>query len=63
MTFNVRISTDNVAFEEDNLGLEIARILRGVADEIESGVIATGETIRLRDSNGNRVGFATLSED
>lgn len=56
----VTVGTDNAAFHEDDrddqpgaaLGAECARILRHVADEIESG--ATGG--RILDVNGNAVG-------
>lgn len=62
--FEVALSTNNAAFADDDLGYELARILRELADRIEDGGIAgAGSVIRLRDINGNRVGFAALSDD
>ena len=50
--FEVVFSTDNTAFSEsfpDEVGFVIGQVLRAVSD---------GEDfVRLRDSNGNRVGF------
>lgn len=58
----VTIQTDSHAIEEGG-GAEIARILRGLADRIESeGVVGadnvSSETYVLRDINGARVGKA-----
>lgn len=54
MAFNLHISTDGAAFD-DAPAFEIARILREVAQSIEEdGHERIG---RLRDINGNRVGF------
>lgn len=52
--FEVKIQTGNAAFGEDRYekGAEIARILREVADAVESGS-SYGTCI---DYNGNRVG-------
>ncbi len=44
--------TDNAAFEDENRGPEIARILRIVAQTAERGNISRA----LYDINGNRVG-------
>lgn len=57
MTFN----TDNDAFADGNRAAEIARILTEVADALRSDGMAafTGGVIRVRDYNGNRVGYAT----
>ena len=51
--FNVKIKTENSAFEENGIGLETARILRVIADKIEQSE-ADGNCI---DYNGNKVGF------
>ncbi len=56
--FDVALCTDSAAFS-DGPGLEIARILRELADEVESGNLTP--VIRLRDINGNRVGFASYT--
>lgn len=57
MNFNVKITTDNAAFEYR--GEELARILRHAADMLESG----HETGSLRDYNGNTVGAFWFEEN
>jgi hypothetical protein len=52
--FRVQVNTDNAAFEEP--GFELARILREVADRLESGSVAGN----VRDINGNSVGSFEL---
>jgi hypothetical protein len=60
--FAVHIGTSNDALsDEDNGAAEVARILRELAAEIEEDWGARG-LYRLRDVNGNRVGYATFSE-
>jgi hypothetical protein len=54
MTFDLKIETDNYAFDDDPRP-EVARILREVADRVEHGIIATGYR-NVRDINGNVVG-------
>lgn len=53
--FTLKINTANEAF--DNEGMEIARILRAVADSVE---LACKRNLRtsfpIRDGNGNTVG-------
>lgn len=51
MKLKLHISTENDAFTESP-EIELARILRHAADEIESGVTY----LRLNDFNGNSVG-------
>jgi hypothetical protein len=56
-TFTVKMDCDNAAFGEDDWErtLEIARILRKIADKVEAGQgMAVWETIL--DANGNDVG-------
>jgi hypothetical protein len=61
--FTLTISTDNAAFEADDLGIEIARILRGVADSTERGIDPKRFfTLPLRDVNGNTVGKYTYTK-
>ena len=50
--FNLSITTDNAAFDDDNLSIEIARIMREVATRIERGEYYGS----VRDINGNRIG-------
>lgn len=54
----ITLTTENDAFS-DEPATEIARILRKLADVIESG-LATDET-PLRDINGNRVGVCVIA--
>ena len=52
----IKISTANEAFSADP-GYEVGRILRRLAQDVESGVtFDNGEEIKLRDINGNTVG-------
>lgn len=56
----IKIKTDNAAFAEES-GTEVARILRDLAARIEGRDILPGESIALRDTNGNTVGKASAS--
>jgi len=63
MKLTLTINTDNAAFSDGILGLELARILREVANTTESrGVTDTEFTsefsVILTDINGNSVGTA-----
>lgn len=50
------IDVDNDAFASGNRGVEVARILRDLADAAENGNSSFNQ--KLRDINGNRVGYA-----
>lgn len=52
--FTVTIDTDNAAFE-DGAGIEVARILRDIAEQVEDAR-PENSTISVFDVNGNRVG-------
>jgi hypothetical protein len=54
-TFTLRFKCDNSAFETEPCS-EIVRILRVVADRIESGGAADGASGVAMDVNGNSVG-------
>jgi hypothetical protein len=56
--FRLKIETDNEAFRQDP-SLEIARILREVADQIYGAVRVPKK--KLRDVNGNTVGEYRLN--
>lgn len=56
----IEFTTGNAAFAESPTG-EIARILRSLAERVESGMV-TDET-PIRDINGNRVGTMTIRAD
>lgn len=65
MQVNVVFSIDNDAFHFVDGGIdnnEVAAVLRQAADLIEVDAVAD-QVIRLRDSNGARVGFAVINED
>ena len=51
-TFQIEIDMNNAAFED--AGAEVARILKGLISKIENGDFNQ----RLKDINGNNVGFA-----
>jgi hypothetical protein len=55
MEVNIRINCDNAAFGE-NTGIEIARILRKLAEQVRFSTIDDYESITIRDISGNRVG-------
>ena len=53
--FQLEIRMDNAAFEEDE-GWEVARILRGIAEDIGMDGHIIGRKTSLFDINGNKVG-------
>jgi hypothetical protein len=57
----IEIETGNAAFEDDNLGFEIARILRKLADRIENDGVGCLD-MGLYDINGNKVGSTNYEE-
>ena len=58
MKFRLYFDADNAAFD-DNYGVEIARILRAVADRVEDGAYSG----LIRDINGNGVGTYALARE
>lgn len=61
-TFIVSIGTDNSAFD-DSPGIELARILRSLADCVDGADVATVvafDAFGLRDVNGNTVGSVAI---
>lgn len=64
MRLEVHVNMDGAAFQDSTAPpFEVARILRAAADEIDACGTAVDETVRLRDRNGNRVGFLVVTED
>lgn len=57
MQFTVTIDTDNAAFDGDDCGAELARILREIAQKVEDGA----DEGNAFDINGNRVGSFELA--
>ena len=51
----LKIETDNQAFDQE--GQEVARILRGLADQVEHLDKLQECQLPLRDLNGNTVGY------
>jgi len=60
MTFTIEIQMDNAAFE-DGGGVEVANILRELAGRIDGVTLREGNSFRLSDTNGNRVGEAMVA--
>jgi hypothetical protein len=63
MTLRLEIETTNAAFDGEAFGPELARILRELADDIETDQMGPGDEVNLYDVNGNRVGTAWLGEE
>jgi len=59
MTLNIRIKMDNSAFEPSP-GVEVARILHDLANRCEENDCTPGDSVGLRDFNGNKVGTAEV---
>jgi hypothetical protein len=62
MEITIIINTDNAAFEDENEGAEVARILRRLAREIYGGVNLVPGCDPLRDINGNQCGKVVVKE-
>ncbi len=60
MKAQITVTMDNAAFEHER-GEELARILRGIASDIDGASLNPGESIQLRDINGNTVGQFTVT--
>lgn len=63
--FKVEFQTSNVAFGGDDLGAEVASILRKLAERIEAAGWSEGHTDEgtVMDLNGNSVGEWCLTPD
>lgn len=57
--FRLTIKLDNDAFQDGNEGPEVARILRDIADTIDTEASINIRPGKIRDSNGNSVGIYT----
>lgn len=60
-SYTIRMELDNAAFTDGNEGVEVARILRTLADKCERADEATDA--RISDYNGNNVGQAERISD
>lgn len=61
MKFHLLIECDNAAFADDCAG-EVARVLRDAAARVADGQADDFEPVRLRDVNGNRVGWGRFED-
>lgn len=61
--FIVAFNTNNDAFDAEDGDREIARILRKIADDLEAGQATYDVPQRIRDINGNRVGYWAWGEN
>ena len=59
--FKLQFDTDNAAFEDYGV-LEIRRILRKIADEIDGDTISV-HAMNIHDINGNLIGKAVYAPD
>ena len=62
MKFFVQFSMNNAAFD-DNQAVEVSRILRCIADSIESADSVPEYFSNCRDTNGNTVGTYAAKPD
>lgn len=53
--FKLQFSTDNAAFD-GGAEIEIARILRAIAQSAVGGFSPNGDSAVIRDANGNAIG-------
>jgi len=60
---SIKIETGNAAFADAGCGIEIARILRSLADDLEDAEQHCKADWTLRDGNGNTVGHAHLQPE
>lgn len=61
MKLKIEIRMENAAFADEN-GIEVARILRKLADDVDNNTIEFGSFVYAYDSNGNKVGQLTTSK-
>jgi hypothetical protein len=60
----IRVRMDNAAFQDnDNPNIELSRILGVLAKAVaNSPYVSTGYSLRLRDLNGNDVGYLMVNQ-
>lgn len=61
--FELRINTDNAAFEGDLYPIELEAIFRRVVEQVQSADYLEGKWSNVRDSNGNAVGSFRITPD
>lgn len=63
MRFEIHIGVENAAFQGEDREDELGRILAELAGRLASDTrLVPEQPLRLRDINGNHVGFALLTE-
>ncbi len=56
MKAKLTVDMDNAAFEEAGPSVELARILREIANRIDGVPVSAGDWYAAMDANGNKVG-------
>ena len=56
-SFRITIECENAAFVDNGPGIEVARILQQVAENVKEQMPMDGLERMVRDENGNTVGF------
>jgi hypothetical protein len=62
MRLELHLSMDGAAFDNGLGPLEAAYVLHEAAGRLESGPWTVEEVVRLRDLNGNRVGYMLVTD-
>ncbi|MFK0572149.1 hypothetical protein [Endozoicomonas sp.] len=64
MKMKIIVKMDNAAFDpEENLqGVELARVLRKLASQVEDATFETGDRFLVADINGNKALDARIEE-
>lgn len=63
MRLELHVSMDGAAFDNGPGPLEAARILRDAATTLEQTAWDVNRPVRVRDANGNRVGFLLVTDE
>lgn len=62
MQVKITIDCDNGAFDGEDCGPEVARVLRYFARRVEAGPVYLPDDMTARDSNGNTVATFTVED-
>jgi hypothetical protein len=61
MQFAVHVNLDNDDFVQGG-GLALADALQKMVDQVRDSTLSAGRVFRIKDVNGNRVGYAAVSD-